>query len=84
MGPVYEHSHAALRRAFVVFDSDGSGFIERGELEAMLTRLKLMPADAPREHLDRLLALADTDGDGRVSFDEFVSLFGEASAGPAA
>jgi Ca2+-binding EF-hand superfamily protein len=31
VGPVYEHSHVALRRAFNVFDSDGNGSIDRAE-----------------------------------------------------
>lgn len=31
VGPVYEHSHVALRRAFHVFDADRNGFIDRNE-----------------------------------------------------
>ena len=39
VGPVYEHSHVALRRAFNVFDSDHNGTIDRAELRTMLTKL---------------------------------------------
>lgn len=31
VGPVYEHSHVALRKAFNVFDSDSNGYIDRPE-----------------------------------------------------
>ena len=100
VGPLYDHSEAALRRAFVVFDTDGSGFanrmfvqhvvcvstrvrcadvvrrfIETHELRAMLVKLKLIQSDAPDEQVQTLVRLADSDGDGKVSFGEFVNLF---------
>ena len=48
----------------------GSGYIERPEVEAMLRKLGLLKADAPAEQLDKLMELADVDGDGRVSYEE--------------
>lgn len=44
VGPLYEHSHVALRRAFNVFDEDRNGFIDRTER----TRRGHMPAIAMR------------------------------------
>jgi len=75
VGPIYEHSDSALRRAFGLFDVDGSGFIEKNEVRGMLTKLAFIQADAPDSVVDKVMAFADADGDGRVSYEEFVSIF---------
>lgn len=51
----------ALREQFDSFDKDGSGFLEAGEAVAALTAIgsKLSFADL------------DTDGDNKISFEEF-------------
>ena len=68
--PLYDESGAALRRAFDLFDADGSGFIDRSELSVMLRRLGFGWQGA------HVFAAADADGDGKVNFHEFVELFG--------
>ena len=72
--PVYDDSGAALRAAFALFDGDGSGYIDRSELSRMLRRLGFAWQGA------HVFEAADVDGDGQVSYDEFVALFGKAAA----
>ena len=75
VGPVYEHSHVALRRAFNVFDADRNGSIDREELRTMLIKLKLLPTDHDVATFESMWKLADTNSDGNISFDEFVRIF---------
>ena len=77
VGPVYDYSHMALRRAFTVFDADGNGSIEQSELRAMLTKLRLLPSDpkAADSAFQRIWQVADTNKDGHIEFDEFIALF---------
>ena len=75
VGPVYEHSHVALRRAFNVFDADRNGSIDRAELRTMLTKMKLLPADHSDAAFESMWKLADTNKDGQISFEEFVKIF---------
>lgn len=75
--PLYEASSTALRRAFDFFDRDGSGAIEKDELEVVLTRLGVA-SEGGRMHkdvLNRIFATADANHDGKVSFPEFIALF---------
>jgi len=75
--PLYQDSEAALRRAFEYFDTDRSGFIERDELEVVLCRLSSASGRGrvQKKALDQLFDAADTNHDGKVSFEEFMSLF---------
>merc|ERR1719171_3343976 len=75
VGPIYEHSELALRRAFDLFDRDGNGSIDRQELANVMTRLRLLPGDAGPEAIEEIFALADINKDGQISFAEFVRLF---------
>jgi predicted ferric reductase/Ca2+-binding EF-hand superfamily protein len=65
-----------LRFAFRLHDEDGDGNLDRGELTRMIT-LALAEDDLTTQGAEverlvtRLVASADTDGDGRLSFDEF-------------
>ena len=72
--PLYDESSSALRRAFELFDADGSGYIDRPELSLMLRKLGFAWQGA------HVFEAADTDSDGKVSFAEFVALFGRAAA----
>ena len=60
----------------VVFklDLDGSGDIDRDELSMMLRKLGFEWQGA------HIFEMADTNGDGKVDFDEFVACFGPAAA----
>ena len=75
VGPLYEHSHVALRRAFNCFDADRNGTIDRSELRTMLTKLKLLPPDHDESTFETMWKLADTNQDGKISWEEFVRLF---------
>jgi len=73
VAPLYDRSSAALRRSFDHFDTDGSGTISTEELERMLCKLGL--AEEGDQVAVRMIRAADEDGDGQVSFEEFISLF---------
>ncbi|KAM3294792.1 hypothetical protein ACQJBY_037587 [Aegilops geniculata] len=60
-----------LRKAFLFFDRDSSGYIERPELANALADDSGKADDAVVDHV---LQEVDTDKDGRVSFEEFVAM----------
>ncbi|KAL5210379.1 hypothetical protein ABZP36_006002 [Zizania latifolia] len=62
---------AHLRTAFLFFDKDSSGYIERAELADALADDSGHADDAV---LDHILQEVDTDKDGRISFEEFVAM----------
>jgi len=59
-----------LRDQFKIFDKDGDGFISTEELKEVLVKLGVMMTDAEAEAMIRE---ADADGDGRVSWSEYVA-----------
>ncbi|XP_062212083.1 calcium-dependent protein kinase 9-like isoform X2 [Phragmites australis] len=60
-----------LRTAFLFFDKDSSGYIERAELADALADESGHTDDAA---LNNVLREVDTDKDGRISFEEFVTM----------
>jgi Ca2+-binding EF-hand superfamily protein len=60
-----------LRTNFGKFDNNGDGFIDGVELA---TILGLVGESATPTEIDKLLKEADTDGDGKISFDEYVHM----------
>ena len=66
---------ASIRKAFSDFDQDGDGTISIAEL-----RIVLGPGGAlgglklNNDEIDTLISVADKDGDGEISFEEFVNL----------
>merc|ERR1712168_559070 len=67
-----------LRFAFKIYDMDKDGYISNGELFQVL---KMMVGsnlkDAQLQQIvDKTIILADTDGDGKISFEEFCAVVG--------
>ena len=60
---------ALAQTMFGRFDADGSGEIDAGELRALLTSLGKEQSD---NELAVALAALDTDGDGSISYEEFL------------
>jgi Ca2+-binding EF-hand superfamily protein len=59
-------------RMFVIFDTDNSGEIDRGELECLLQHFGVIPM---RHVLDEVLREVDEDHSGNVGLDEFRKAF---------
>ncbi|CAL8068507.1 unnamed protein product [Calicophoron daubneyi] len=62
---------SATREAFEVFDADNDGFITKSELHQVMTRIGHAFTD---EEVEEMLAEADKDGDGRVTYEEFEAM----------
>ncbi|KAF5201718.1 Calcium-dependent protein kinase, partial [Thalictrum thalictroides] len=60
-----------FRRAFLFFDTDASGYIEREELQSALVDES---GEVDVEMLNDIIREVDTDKDGRISYDEFVAM----------
>merc|ERR1711861_113388 len=54
-----------IKNAFLTFDADGSGFIDREELVNVLTTMG-DPVD--EETINGMIAEADLDGDGKINY----------------
>ena len=59
---------AELKKAFEVLDENKDGVISKDELSKLLGGLG---EDVTDEVVTEMMNLADTDGDGKVNFDEF-------------
>jgi len=64
-----EEKFRTIHGAFRGADSDGSGHIDRGEFKRILSEVHHV--NVSDGHMDLLLERFDTDGDGRVDFQEF-------------
>jgi Ca2+-binding EF-hand superfamily protein len=73
-GEGHENQRDALRLTFRVFDTEDSGSISTSVLADVLHRG--LP-NVSQEEIEKMAAGADKDGDGRVSFDDFLA-FAEA------
>ncbi|KAE9290950.1 hypothetical protein PR003_g25163 [Phytophthora rubi] len=63
-----------FKETFALFDKDESGCIDRGELQGMLLALGQQLSSS---EIDNIMRQADTDGDGKISFTEFVSMMNQ-------
>ena len=59
---------AELRKAFDVMDENKDGQVTKDELKKLLSGLGEEVTD---EIVDEMINIADTDGDGKVNFEEF-------------
>ncbi|XP_060083010.1 myb-like protein Q [Ylistrum balloti] len=65
-----EYEGKVLRDSFKMFDLDGDGYISKDELKQILTAAGDKMAEQKAEEL---LLEADTNNDGKISYDEFVA-----------
>lgn len=63
---------AELRRAFRTLDEDASGNLDREEFKQVLVMFNL---GIPPPVMEKLIDLADFDGDGSINFAEFARIF---------
>ena len=63
-----------LRKTFEAVDTNHNGFIDQKEIEEVLQKMGLKVS---RRQVGTILKTMDTDGDDRISFDEFCSFFGD-------
>ena len=61
---------ARLRSVFREFDKDGSGVIDRAELDAVMNELG---SDFSDDELQRMIGLADKDASGTLNYEEFIT-----------
>ncbi|XP_050418163.2 calmodulin-like protein 5 [Patella vulgata] len=72
--PKIEMQEMSLRRAFKMMDTDNSGFLTKREI---IDAVKTLPGlDVSAEKLADLLIFQVTDKDKKISFDEFLHVFG--------
>lgn len=67
--PKDDDVEADLKAAFMVFDTDGSGFIERSELKSAM---KVIGETLSDRDIDELLQTTDADNDGKINYEEFI------------
>ncbi|XP_046557159.1 calmodulin-like [Haliotis rubra] len=68
-----KRSHGEMRQAFDQIDKDGNGLLDADELKAVLTKCG---RSLSMSEVNSLISKADVNGDGKLDFDEFVTLFG--------
>uniref|UniRef100_F1LFS6 Calmodulin n=1 Tax=Ascaris suum TaxID=6253 RepID=F1LFS6_ASCSU len=66
-----KYSKKQLYEQFLLFDKDKDGYIQRSEMIGIVCELALGEV-FPRKLIDQIFEEADVDGDGRISFEEFV------------
>ncbi len=55
-----------LKAVFREFDIDGDGWIQEGELRAVMSKMGQQPTD---DELHAMFKAADVNGDGKIDFD---------------
>ena len=60
-----------IKEAFDLFDTDGGGTIDPGELKAAMTSLGF---EAKNQTIYQMISDLDEDGSGTIDFDEFLDM----------
>mmetsp|Transcript_105531 Transcript_105531/g.268105 ORF Transcript_105531/g.268105 Transcript_105531/m.268105 type:complete len:304 (+) Transcript_105531:80-991(+) len=68
--PGVEECHIA--QAFREIDHEGHGFVGVSELRYLLTVMGERPTD---EELDEMIRMVDSEGNGKISYEDFMQLF---------
>ncbi|KAG0547651.1 hypothetical protein BDA96_01G098500 [Sorghum bicolor] len=71
MDGLTDEQRLAFQEAFSLFDKNGDGCITMEELAAVTRSLGLDPSD---QELNDMMSEVDTDGNGIIDFQEFLSL----------
>lgn len=69
-----EEVTSALLRAFKNFDEDGSGRLERAEIEKALQSLTLGPTKLTKKEVRMIMLYIDEDDSGTIEYNEFAPL----------
>ncbi|EGD83039.1 hypothetical protein PTSG_03677 [Salpingoeca rosetta] len=67
-------STQSAQRLFNILDQNESGYIEREELDQFLYIIGVVDEDLRKQQIPAILQEMDLDGDGRISFQEFVTV----------
>jgi len=70
-----------IRQAFREFDLERNGYVGAAEIAHVLASMGEKVTD---DEIDEMILMADTDGDGQISFDEFHRLMHQLSGTPLA
>lgn len=71
MGEDGGNAEEHLRDVFDLFDVDGSGYIDRDDMRLLMKRLA---QDLTDDEITSIMEEVDTDGDGKISFEEFAAV----------
>ena len=61
-----------LKKLFELFDADNSGMLCLNEVKTLLNSMGFLPTD---KWLKKTLEYFDSDGNNKIDFDEFLSMF---------
>ena len=64
-------ANAELREAFYMYDMNNDGYITKEEFR---TTMKTLGENLTEEEVDAMMSQADTNGDGKISMEEFIHL----------
>jgi len=67
----HENPEQEMWDAFCKIDADKSGYIDRDELKQLMISLGQKMTE---DQIDAMVEEVDTNGDGKISYSEFVSM----------